>query len=97
MRRISLDLAAAATTATLRRAAAFAATAAALLLPSGATAQVTLSGRVTDSSGGALPGTTVTATSEQTGLVQTSITDDTGGYVFVSLTRPAIRPADSAR
>jgi hypothetical protein len=45
-----------------------------------------LSGRVTDSSGGALPGATVTATSEQTGLVLTSVTDDTGGYVFVSLT-----------
>ena len=34
----------------------------------------------------ALPGATVTATSEQTGLAQTSVTDDTGGYVFVSLT-----------
>lgn len=44
-----------------------------------------LSGRITDASGGALPGATVTATSEQTGLAQTSVTDDTGGYVFVSL------------
>ena len=44
-----------------------------------------LSGRITDASGGALPGATVTATSEQTGLAQTSVTDATGGYVFVSL------------
>jgi Carboxypeptidase regulatory-like domain/TonB-dependent Receptor Plug Domain len=44
-----------------------------------------LSGRITDASSGALPGATVTATSEQTGLAQTSVTDDSGGYVFVSL------------
>jgi hypothetical protein len=44
-----------------------------------------ISGRITDASGGAMPGATVTATSEQTGLVQTATTDDAGGYVFASL------------
>jgi hypothetical protein len=44
-----------------------------------------LSGRVTDASAAALPGATVTATSEQTGLAQTSVADATGSYVFISL------------
>ena len=44
-----------------------------------------ISGRVSDQSGGALPGALVTATNEQTGLAQTATTDAVGGYVFASL------------
>jgi Carboxypeptidase regulatory-like domain/TonB-dependent Receptor Plug Domain len=44
-----------------------------------------ISGRVTDQSGGTLPGAAVTATNEQTGLQHVSTTDATGGYVFASL------------
>lgn len=44
-----------------------------------------ISGRVTDQSGGALPGAAVTATNEQTGLAQTATTEAAGGYVFASL------------
>ncbi len=48
-------------------------------------AQVTTAdvvGRVLDSSGGALPGATVTATHTGTGAVRTSVTNETGDYVF---------------
>ncbi len=44
-----------------------------------------ISGRITDASSAALPGATVTATSEQTGLAQTAVADAAGGYVFASL------------
>ncbi len=44
-----------------------------------------ISGRVTDASGGALPGATVTVKSEGTGLSQTAVTDGEGGYTFPSL------------
>ena len=37
-------------------------------------------GRVVDSSGGALPGTTVTVTNSATGTVNTAVTDDQGRY-----------------
>ncbi|MBL8142368.1 MAG: TonB-dependent receptor [Acidobacteria bacterium] len=50
-----------------------------------AVAQVTTAdvvGRVVDSSGGALPGATVTVTHTGTGAVRTSVTNDTGDYVF---------------
>ena len=50
----------------------FAVVCAAVSMSIGAAAQTNvaqLSGRITDPSGGALPGATVTATSEQTGLV----------------------------
>jgi Carboxypeptidase regulatory-like domain/TonB-dependent Receptor Plug Domain len=59
-----------------------------LLHPAFAGAQTNvgqISGRVTDQSGGALPGAAVTATNEQTGLPQTATTDPVGGYVFASL------------
>jgi hypothetical protein len=58
------------------------------LLPALAGAQTNvgqISGRVTDQSGGALAGATVTAANEQTGLQQTATTDAIGGYVFASL------------
>ena len=42
-------------------------------------------GTVRDSSGGVLPGVTVTATHTQTGLPRTETTSDTGSYVFPSL------------
>jgi len=44
-----------------------------------------LSGRVTDSSGGVLPGATVTATQTATGLVRSTVTDDAGAYLFPDL------------
>jgi hypothetical protein len=59
-----------------------------LLLATGAawaqgTAQV--SGTVRDESGGVLPGVTVTVTQTNTGLVRTTVTDTTGGYVLTTL------------
>ena len=44
-----------------------------------------IAGRIVDGSGGAVPGASVTATSAQTGLAQTTVTDREGGYVFASL------------
>ena len=66
----------------------FAVVCAAVSMSIGAAAQTNvgqISGRVTDQSGGALPGAAVTATNEQTGLTQTATTDAAGGYVFASL------------
>ena len=59
-----------------------------LLVAAGAAAQTNvgqISGRVVDPSGAALPGATVTATNEHTGLAQPSTTDSLGGYTFASL------------
>src|SRR5881398_1148482 len=42
-------------------------------------------GRVTDSSGGVLPGVTVTATSLATNISRTTVTSDTGDYAFTLL------------
>ena len=50
-----------------------------------AQAQVTTAdvvGRVTDASGGALPGATVTLTNPATGETRTQVTSDTGDYTF---------------
>lgn len=44
-----------------------------------------ISGRVTDSSGGVLPGVTITLTNVNTGLVVERVTDDTGQYVATNL------------
>jgi Carboxypeptidase regulatory-like domain/TonB-dependent Receptor Plug Domain/TonB dependent receptor len=66
----------------------FAVVCAAVSMSIGAAAQTNvgqISGRVTDQSGAALPGATVAATNEQTGLAQVSTTDAAGGYVFASL------------
>ena len=41
-----------------------------------------LSGTVLDASGGVLPGATITLTSEQTNQVQTSVSSETGAFVF---------------
>jgi hypothetical protein len=62
--------------------------AALVLLASHAAAQTNvgqISGRITDTSAGALPGATVTVKSEQTGLTQTAVADTEGGYTFPSL------------
>jgi carboxypeptidase family protein/TonB-dependent receptor-like protein len=60
----------------------------ALLCASMAFAQAgsgSLSGRVTDASGAALPGVTVTATNDATGFNRTVVTDADGSYRFASL------------
>src|SRR5258705_7634438 len=59
-----------------------------LLLPAGtAWAQGTaqLSGTVRDESGGVLPGVSVTVTQTNTGLVRTTVSDGTGGYLLTNL------------
>lgn len=42
-------------------------------------------GTVTDSSGGVLPGVTVTVTNDDTGLLRTAVTDNDGNYVVTAL------------
>ena len=59
-----------------------------MALPLGALAQTItghIAGRVTDSSGGALPGVTVTVLNENTGFTVTRVTDGSGAYVFTNL------------
>src|SRR5688572_7703323 len=59
-----------------------------ILLSTVAWAQVTtadLVGRVTDASGGVLPGVTVTATHQGTGAVRSQVTSETGDYAFTLL------------
>ena len=54
-------------------------------LASAVTAQTTLgrlSGTVLDSSGAVLPGATITVTSDQTNQVQTTVANETGGFLF---------------
>src|SRR6185436_15651788 len=48
-----------------------------------ATAQ--LNGRVTDTSGAALPGVTVTATQSETSFARTAVTDEAGAWVMPNL------------
>jgi hypothetical protein len=58
---------------------------AALTLQGAAFAQTTLgrlAGTVLDQSGGVLPGATVTLTSIQTNQVQTTVTAETGAFMF---------------
>src|SRR5678809_1568402 len=51
------------------------------LLPAGAWAQeATVSGTITDSTGGVLPGVTITATHTATGNTFVAVTDEKGGY-----------------
>ena len=60
----------------------------ALIVPSHASAQAvtgTLLGNVTDSSGAAVPGATVTARETQTNVSRTVVTNETGYYIFSSL------------
>ena len=44
-----------------------------------------ISGTIKDSSGGVLPGVTVTVTNVNTGIARTAISDQTGAYVVASL------------
>ena len=71
---------------------AFATIVAALLIvismPASARAQAvtgTLLGNITDSSGGAVPGATVTATETQTNISRNAVTNEHGYYIFSSL------------
>jgi hypothetical protein len=57
-------------------------------IPSSASAQAvtgTLLGNITDSSGGSVPGVTVTATEVQTNVSRTAVTNESGFYLFSSL------------
>src|SRR5262245_30830337 len=58
-----------------------------LAIPTALFAQTTadIVGRVSDASGGVLPGATVTIENVGTGNLQTTITSDTGDYVFTLL------------
>ena len=44
-----------------------------------------ISGRITDSSGGVLPGVTVTVVNDGTGFTDTRVTDAAGVYTFTNL------------
>ena len=59
-----------------------------LLAGVGYAQQATLSGTITDPSGGVLPGVTITATHEASGNVFTTVTDERGGYRLV--VRPGV-------
>ena len=75
------------------------------VLAAAVSAQTTLgrlSGTVLDSSGGVLPGATITLTSEQTSQVQTAVSGETGAFLFpqvlvgtykVDITLPSFRSA----
>ena len=68
--------------------AALAVAAALLAMPSGAAAQAvtgTLLGNITDSSGAAVPGATVTATEVQTNVSRSTVSNENGYYIFSSL------------
>src|SRR5688572_30600890 len=59
-----------------------------LAIPTTAAAQAvtgTLLGNITDSSGGAVPGATITATETETGVGRTAISNESGHYIFASL------------
>ena len=58
-----------------------------LLITTMAWAQATaeLNGRVTDQSGGVLPGVTVTVTRTDTGFSRSVVTDDNGNYAIPNL------------
>ena len=59
-----------------------------LSMPSGVAAQAvtgTLLGNITDTSGAAVPGATVTATEVQTNISRTATTNEGGYYIFTSL------------
>ena len=59
-----------------------------MLIPTTAAAQAvtgTLLGNVTDSSGGALPGATVTATDVDKNISRNTVTNESGYYIFNSL------------
>src|SRR6185369_8985482 len=50
-----------------------------------AQATATISGTVRDQSGAVLPGVTITATQQETGLVRSTVSNDSGSYVLPNL------------
>ena len=50
-----------------------------------------VSGTIDDASGGVLPGVTVTATSNATGIVRTVLSNEAGAYNFASLTAGSVQ------
>src|ERR1044071_9070421 len=58
------------------------------------TTNATLGGTVSDASRALIPGVTVTATNTQTGIVSTTITNETGAYNFPSL-QPGVYKASA--
>lgn len=54
-------------------------------LPAFGQGVATLQGRLTDPTGGVIPGATVTATQVSTNIPRTALTDDEGRYFFASL------------
>ena len=72
----------------LRRGRVFGLAALALALACGsafAQATATISGTARDQSGAVLPGVTITVTQQETGLVRTTVTNETGSYVLPNL------------
>ena len=74
----------------LRRSAVIGALAAVIAIAAGSAAQAqavrgTLVGNVTDSSGAAMPGVTVTITDVNTNVGRTAVTNESGNYTFSSL------------
>src|SRR5262245_59888522 len=53
-----------------------------------------INGRVTDSTGGALPGVTVTATNVDTGLTRSTVSDNDGTYL-ITLLQPGTYRVDA--
>src|SRR5215470_16473929 len=51
----------------------------------GQTANATLGGSVSDTTGALIPGVTITATNTDTGIVNTVLTNEAGVYQFASL------------
>ena len=51
----------------------------------GQTANATLGGTVSDTTGALIPGMTITATNTETGIVNTVLTNEAGVYQFASL------------
>src|SRR6266850_4627331 len=50
-----------------------------------AQATATISGTARDQSGAVLPGVTITVTQQETGLIRTTVSNDTGSYVLPNL------------
>src|SRR5688572_15115182 len=63
------------------------------LVPAAARAQATgqISGRVADATGGVLPGVDVVLTRTDTGVSRQTVTNETGAYVFPSISPGAYR------
>jgi Carboxypeptidase regulatory-like domain len=70
-----------------------------LFRPSDAAAQASagaLVGNVSDESGGAVPGATITATEVRTSISRTALSNETGNYSFTNLARVSIASTESS-